>query len=377
MRGPFYLNNRGLILNTIFYLPKTYEVNSLLPIYIFSFLLFPLLIILSVKKIYFKNNKESKEVFDPESSLVLRGIATIMVMIHHYSLRLRPSDKMFYFWFVGVIAVAIFFFLSGYAAIFQLNKKADKFWDHYFVKRFIRLLLPFFITNTIYALLYMPSFPNYLEAMLTLKQIRGNHSEWAMIWFLAVILIFTILFYVSFRFTNSKKLGLCIFLGGSIIHVVVNAFILHSENHWFVSSLAYVTGIGFGLYKDSVSSFINRVKKYLFPIIIVIMAGTFLITTKSTQYWWLLLIYCQVFLLFLIIMEHCMMFRSPIFKRLGTASWEIFLIHPLIYSSYYSVFSDRFGLSGIICILIGIVLGLLINILDEKIFGIINNKILR
>ncbi|WP_026506072.1 acyltransferase family protein [Butyrivibrio sp. NC3005] len=357
-------------MRSVFYFPKEYVLSSLWPMYILSFFVLPLLIVVSVKKFFFRENKENREVFSLETSLDLRGIAACVVMIHHFALRTKTPDKMFYYWFVGYIAVGVFFFLSGYASFFQLERKEEKFWDNYFPKRFFRLLLPFVITNSVYAIFYCHSISEYFEAMFTLRQIKGNPSEWSVVWFLAVILLFTVLFWISFRFVGAnKKIGVGIFFVGTVIFILVNRYLLHSISYWFNSSLAYVTGIAYCMYKDKISDFVNRFKKVLIPILTILVLGIFFATTKGYQFWWIQVTCCELCLCLFVTLEYSVQIRSEIFKKIGTASWEIFLIHPLVYVVYFSVFKDHFGLSGVICIAIGLTLGLLINALDEKIFS--------
>ena len=364
-------------MNLNFYFPQEYILDNLLPIYILSFFIFPILIVFSIKGLYINKEKSKKDIFSIDTSLALRGIAALVVMIHHYSLRIRQPDKMFYYWFVGYLAVTIFFFLSGYAAIIQLEQKEEKFWDNYFFKRFLRLVLPFIITNTMYALFYRPSISNYIEAMITLKQIRGEYSQWSMVWFLGAILIFTLLFWVSFRFIKKQKIGLIVFLIGTVIYIAINRFVLNSTNYWYNSAMAYVSGIGFGIYRKTIDTYIKRFKKLFLPIFTLITMGIFFATTKGYQDWWIQIICSEIFLCLLITLEYCVQIQSDVLKKLGIASWEIFLIHPLVYSVYYSTFQDHFGFSGVICIFIGIVLGLLINRFDELIISHITKKIIK
>jgi|GEM_PF-981502 peptidoglycan/LPS O-acetylase OafA/YrhL len=360
-------------MNTVFYFPKEYISNPIWPIMLFSFVLIPILFISSVKKFSLKEFKNDKDILSINNSLVLRGIAAITVMLHHYSLRLVNPYKICYFFFVGYLAVGIFFFLSGYASFIQLSKKGDAMWDKYFYKRLIRLLIPFWVTNFIYALLYLPTPLQFIKATITLKQVRGTVSEWAIVWFLATIIYFTILFWISYRFTNNPRNGLLIFIAGTIMLIIINKYILHHDNYWYNSSLAYGTGIWYAIYKKTINNYIIRFKKYLLPIVTLVFLVILYATTKGYQPWFIQIICCELCIFLVIILEHCTILKSSILKTIGTASWEIFLIHPLIYSAYYSVFTDFYGLSGILCILIGIILGIIINKFDEKIIPYITN----
>lgn len=352
-------------MNSIFYLPTTYEVTYSWPILLFSYLVFPLAIIFSIKKFLFVEYKKEKEIFSIDNTMTYRGIAAVVVMIHHFSLKMVNPGKMFYYWFVGYLVVSVFFFLSGYASFIQLQKKGDDFWNGYFIKRLSRLILPFFVINTINAVFYRPSPLQYICAMFSLKQMRGQESEWSVVWFLTAILIFTVLYYISFRWMKNRNMALLIFLLGTILYLLVHVVVLHSPNYWFNSSFAYVSGIFYAMKKTLVDKFVSKNVKILIPISSVIWIGIFFAMTKGYQFWLIQIICAEVLLCLLICVEHCITFRNSPIKRIGKASWEVFLLHPLFYSVYYSVFADRYGLSAVVVILISILVGILINMFDE------------
>ncbi|SKB63780.1 Peptidoglycan/LPS O-acetylase OafA/YrhL, contains acyltransferase and SGNH-hydrolase domains [Lachnospiraceae bacterium] len=364
-------------MNAKFLLPQHYELVSAYPIIIFSFCLFPLLILSSIKKISLKGFKTPDELLSIDSSLILRGIAAIIVMIHHYSLRMVNPSKMYYFWHTGYIAVFIFFFLSGYASFTQLKRKGDTFWNKYFINRFLRLLIPFVIINTIASIFYLPSPIMYLKAMISLKRILGNESEWIIIWFLAAILFFTILFWASFRFVKEEKYALIIFLLGSVAYAAVNIFVLHHNNFWFNTTPAFFTGIMYARFKPIISDFLNRTKIFLLPLAAIFAAALFFLTTKGYQHWSIQMLCGEFILILVIFFDEYAVLRSVILKRIGIASWELFLIHPLIYSIYYSVCKDRYGISGIVCIILSIVSGILINLFDDFIFSALKRIVIR
>ncbi len=356
-------------MNSMFFLPQRYELASVYPITLAAFCILPLLILPAIKKISLNEFKSPDELLSIDDSLILRGIAAIIVMIHHYSLRIADPWKMCYFWYMGYIAVSIFFFLSGYAAFFQLKRKGDKFWNKYFFNRFIRLIFPYVVSNTIYSLFYLPTPIQYVKAMITFKQVRGDEPEWTIVWFLVAILIFTILFWLSFRFVKNEKIALAIFLIGSIVYIAVNIFVLHNEKYWFNSALAYFTGITYAMFKPAISKTIDRTKIILLPITAILTAAVFFITTKGYQHWIIQLFCSELVLTLIVLIDTCVELKSGILKKFGKASWEIFLIHPLVYSVYYSLFKDKYGFSGIICIVIGIIAGIILNMFDEFIFS--------
>lgn len=81
------------------------------------------------------------EVCSKENGLYLRGLATLMIVLHHLCLSVNGSGILLH---VGHLASSIFFFLSGYG----LMKKKDLngFWK----KRLSAVYVPFVVANAIF-----------------------------------------------------------------------------------------------------------------------------------------------------------------------------------------------------------------------------------
>ena len=130
-----FTRDMRLKMKTSFFYQREYLINSTMPIYFFAIVLFPLLILFSIKKFSLKESVDNKEVMSIDDSLILRGIAIIIMMIHHYSQGLVQNDKLRFYLSMGYVSVAVFLLLSGYSSYIQLSRKGEKFWDKYLFKR--------------------------------------------------------------------------------------------------------------------------------------------------------------------------------------------------------------------------------------------------
>lgn len=113
----------------------------------------------------------------PTSSLVLKGMAILLVFIHHFGQ--RASEIYYRYSCLGYLSVAIFFFIAGYAVETQFLRRGVGYIKTGFLKKKIfRLYLPYVIIVLLFALAGRHSVS---ETLLELIDIRQN-------WFFCVIL---------------------------------------------------------------------------------------------------------------------------------------------------------------------------------------------
>ena len=340
-------------------LTKVYLLSSEIPFVVFSFILFPILIILSIKKVHIKNIRDSKEIYGINDTLQFRGIAAVVVMIHHYSLKMSPSGKMFYYWFVGYLAVGVFFCISGYSAYIQMQKKGDKFFDGYFIKRFSRLLIPYFIINTICAIMYRVPLKDYFYGMFTLQIMRGPASEWEVIWFFVAMLYFTIAYYFAFKLIKTKRpiliFGIC-----SAAYFIVNIIIHTNQRHWYNTAFAYLVGIIFAKYKDKIIDMLHKHSKVYLIVLGIIDVILFLVITKVDNI--ILSMACEMILIVItILISMHIEFKKGLFTIIGNMSWELFLIHSWIPPLFFEIDKVESGYLILVMAVISILVSFVIN----------------
>lgn len=195
--------------------------------------------------------------FDRISSKEIQGGLAVFIIFHQTVVALDASGDnagdMRFFYYYGILAVAFFFFSSGFGLI--------KRWmtDENYIKGFMRrriftVLVPFFICNYIYltdALLNNIAFRKHFgfgEVICSFFGIFLINNE---MWFAVEIMIL----YVAFRFVFAKikkpLTGILIMTGVVLVMMTIGLFSGHSEtgvmSYWFKGEWWYNTILMFPL----------------------------------------------------------------------------------------------------------------------------------
>ncbi len=109
-------------MGTLFFYQREYLIVSTMPIQLLAIILFPLLILFSIKKFLLKESVDDKDILSIDDSLILRGIAIITVMLHHYSQGLIQKDKLLFYKSLGYVSVSVFLLLSCYSSYIQFSR---------------------------------------------------------------------------------------------------------------------------------------------------------------------------------------------------------------------------------------------------------------
>lgn len=86
-----------------------------------------------------------------KSSKLYKGFLAIIILFHHISQKVNPNLLFYKFSYVGYLAVAVFFFISGYGT-HKSNLKSDKYRKNFLLNKFINILIPYIIVTTIYVI---------------------------------------------------------------------------------------------------------------------------------------------------------------------------------------------------------------------------------
>ena len=189
--------------------------------------------------------------FDRISSKEIQGGLAVFIIFHQTVVALDASGDnagdMRFFYYYGILAVAFFFFSSGFGLI--------KRWmtDENYIKGFMRrriftVLVPFFICNYIYltdALLNNIAFRKHFgfgEVICSFFGIFLINNE---MWFAVEIMIL----YVAFRFVFARVkkplTGILIMTGVVLVMMTIGLFSGHSEtgvmSYWFKGEWWYNT----------------------------------------------------------------------------------------------------------------------------------------
>ncbi|MDO5440307.1 MAG: acyltransferase family protein [Erysipelotrichaceae bacterium] len=401
---------------------------------IVTYVTYALLIALIIWGIKFPGfgNKFNEDFLDRNSTKAVSGLAAILVIFHHLSQEAAFQDvtkELFFFNDLGYLICTVFFFFSAYGLTVSANNNPN--YIKTFSKRFITILVPFYVLNIIYGIYGLINGMPVIRVVLGILGLVNINSNG---WFPFTLLLLYLVFYLCNKTIKNRKIHLIIyfvlpFVLGALFSVnghfawwadsskgwwLTKGFydkpwwmqeqVLWFSGEWWVnSSIGFFVGALFGTYKEKLFAFFKKGYWIKLIVLCVLFGFTYkwfvgirdkyncwteywindpgilnkLITVTANQIVSLVFIFAFIVLL--------MKFRSenPVTRFMGKISFETYLIgkivlevfRPIILNKYgpiiKSPYNYNLGIYVVCVVSISILLGFLINKLD----GIIIKKL--
>ena len=149
------------------------------------------------------NNTENiklQDVFSRSNTAFVRAIATIVIIFCHLSgfLEKSPFDPVFVFVPNGYLAVACFFFFSGYNLFINFICKEQGWSKNFWKKKFFRLYLPFVVANFLFQIYYRMVNSEPETVWEVILSILGVHIKNTTLWYIQSIIVLYALCYLFF-----------------------------------------------------------------------------------------------------------------------------------------------------------------------------------
>jgi len=361
-------------------------------------------------------NANETAFFDRVSSKEIQGALAVFIIFHQTVIGLEANGEdtgdMRFFFYYGILAVAFFFFSSGFGLI--------KRWmtDENYIKGFMRrriftVLVPFFICNYIYltdALLNniasRRSF-GFTELICSFFGIFLVNNE---MWFAVEIMILYVVFRLVFAKVKKPLTGILIMTAVVLIMMTIGLFSRHSAtgvmSYWFQGEWWYNTILMFpiGMLYAYKEERINRIIKRAFvplltasAILTILMDHVHRNLISEFIYWTeyhgspnpvldkLLglgqeTLYEIFFLIFVITLMSRVKTGNPVSKFLGKISLEVIMLNYLLIDKLYFLYT----MYGIGVYLPAVIAGTLVsaslvylvkNIVLEKRSGLFDGKV--
>ncbi|WP_042271337.1 acyltransferase family protein [[Clostridium] dakarense] len=300
----------------------------------------------------------------------IKGIAAISVVLHHISQRLSYVKFLEPFRYVGYLAVALFFFYSGYGMMKSFESKAN-YLKNFWTKRIPKVVLPFIFANILFVIVYsffnkaVYSPKDTVYFILGIKLIDGFK------WYILAIITFYIGFYFSFKYLKGNKsmVGMFLVITG---YCYVNHKLGNGE-WWYNSVYCFLMGLLYGRYSEIIINFIK--KRYLTVLLVLSVLFSIyhedaifnlgIVTTNLAAIFFVVLCVCI-----------CMKFSigNEITIFLGSISYEIYLMHRIFLDAFSNRITNPY-VYLVVCLIGSILLGYLFNKFMDKIFSINIKKI--
>ena len=269
-----------------------------------------------------------------DTSNIIKGLACLLIVAHHFCARLigKGSDDLIINFIGvrgGVIGVTIFFFLSAWGLSESQGKNHYSF--NVFIKRRLsKVYVPLIITNIIYYLFLWISnktsfnLQDFILNALNIKYIDG------VLWFCNTILIFYLIFYLSFL-PKTKWRKTCVCLFSTLIYSVLSTIIFPDSPFYVYSIIGFPIGMICSLYKTELS----KLSYWSITSIIAMFflaAGAFFFPAYNNLFMMNLLSLILLIVIVLSIQKIKMPKSMVGLPFIGTYSYEIYLLHNKVLS---------------------------------------------
>ncbi|MFX1276299.1 MAG: acyltransferase [Promethearchaeota archaeon] len=294
---------------------------------------------------------------------ILRGFAIFTVVIFHVTFFLTSisilSPLIIVLMFLNVLfgfGVPLFIFLSGFVLSFRYHHSKNYSLLHFYKKRFLILLPPYFIA----AIVYMIYFKNYEILSIFYPQSVSPHF-----WYIPLIMFFYILYplfsKIVHKFTKRASLVITIFFIVQFISIIIEVLfklpsILEHSGYFILGMYVYEY---YEKFKEKVRINYKILIKVALLILISIIIHTYVfyivyinrINFNNNRLFYIFytvsfayvatIVYTLLILLLLFLalnIKERSSFKRSIFSNLGKYSYGIFLYHYVILLVFYDIF---------------------------------------
>lgn len=264
----------------------------------------------------------------------MKGIACIMVILGHASYQLDGKGIFSFTTGFAFVALSVFFFVSGYGLMHSLINK-ENYLAHFFKKRILLVLLPFWSSNIIFYIYNIIKGERYgilnsIERIIGIKLFVGHN------WYVQVIVLFYIIFYLVARFIKKQKNIVIVFLIINIIILFLSQIGIPYIPQNACCSSTFFIGILFAydktiMYKVLSIKLVYRIIialigliEYSYIYIIRFHYADNIVLQKIGEF-----TIPVLFLVLVIIFVSSYEFGSKVFNIICICSYEIFLMHQI------------------------------------------------
>ena len=310
--------------------------------------------------------------FTRRDSQVLKGLMTILILIHHIYQRMPAQDGSladFIFRSFGFMGVAVFFFISGYGITCSSNKTTPPHYLDTFIRyRVLSIYLVYVALFFLYGIVYY-----VFKIPLSIGQIVSSFLIGGTIvgagWYIQALLLFYLIWYVSKSLFGDKS-WIPVFGGIFLFNMISMA--VDVGVHWSLSSFAFAEGVLIAEKKCRIDAIMKQHHKTCFVILNVTLVFVFgLCFLMRSPYWLFYSLRVFISLLFPLIffvLSYVIPFKGLLLEKIGDYSLEIFLLQGIIFfllRNYY------WGVNDLLFVLLSVIGTLLLSYILHPLFTLI------
>ena len=262
-----------------------------------------------------------------------KGIAAIIIMLHHISFRL--SNLPVYvkpMWYIAFPIVGFFFFMSGYGLTCGLMKKKD-YLRGFLSRRLSNIVVPYVIVAIVWIGLEIigggQTLTRAIAEAFTIRYIQP-------LWFIWAIIAAYIVFYAVFNHTEIN-VGVYCFTAITIAYILISAFV-NPRDEMYASIIGMPLGTLWAEHEEKIDACFETafLKKEFVAIVVfvILFIGRLALSAVGFDNQLFQTILRNIITISFIVPLIELLKKVKIEKRfliwLGTISYEIYIIHPFI-----------------------------------------------
>lgn len=268
--------------------------------------------------------KEYSSSLNVETSTCLKGIAALLVAMHHIQQQNVLAGYYLVFGYIGFILVGAFFFLSGYGLAYGFRNKKN-YMKSFLQKHLLSIYIPYWI------LLVLNTLVHYISGdAIAVRRFILALFGFSEHWFVTAILLFYIFFYIAFRFIKGEAYQQLALLLGVLGYMIV-CTCMGLMSSYTASSLCFVLGVVYYLHSDRLAAMLRNRQILLGGLFLVLFFGRLALsymgfTNEIIHIGARNLVSC-CFVVFLLSVFLKYDFYHTFWMKTGKLSYEIFLAH--------------------------------------------------
>lgn len=302
-----------------------------------------------------------------KQSKSIQAISIIFIIIHHISLKLCdtyavPAKYIKHglepFMYIGYLAVAVFFFCSGYGLYRSLHTK-EEYLSNFFFNRLTPIVIAHLLVNFLYMYIY-----NRLDIPIPFQgpsTIFGPNTVNPYSWYIYAIILCYFLFYIAFRFFKNEKLSIVVICLELIFYILFCNYWLYG-GWWYNTILVFPFGIIYARNENSIREKIEtNYKNAVLCVLAMAVAGFVGSQILDNPHIGAngLMLYSQIqliiamlrtltscfFVLLIVMASMKRKINSVCLSFIGELTLEIYLLHGIFVQIFASDFLSGFDIS--------------------------------
>lgn len=277
-----------------------------------------------------------------KSGKSLRGILALVIVLHHLTVHIEPDGLgMFFKHFanIGFLAVAVFFFVSGYGLQKQYLKN-ENYKNGFLLKRLPTVLFPYILTN-VFWFVCLNCTGNKTSVLDMLKGLVNGSPVVAHSWYVLSILVFYVVFWLLMLVC--KKRYWLMLVGGLIYYALCIVFCLKMNYGawWFNTPYLLIVGMFWAIYEEKILKFLKKHYYLSAFTVFAIFLIVFVLLTKAnslSEFPIKSIVSALFFVMFLLFGLLKFRIGNPVLEYLGGISFELYLIHEIFLTIFKTVF---------------------------------------